>query len=352
MKHAWPVVAATLLAALALLASSRSLFATQIAVTDVAGFGNGRGEAASLANATDGDTETYASTGSGGDAAGPVYLAIGFARAPVNRIRLWKRGYGEQGVRNLAIQYTTGGGPLERRTWANVAHLATGYHGEFLHSIAVNADGTVDGDDHDSPPIPDGEGHLWASLTFDTVLATGLRITFSKPGPTDVRCDARLRNASCARYRVAEFQAHYEAPPDRTAPITIATLSPPPNAAGWNNADVTVYLHATDDPGGSGVERVTYSTAGAQTATPTTVTGASAAVLITAEGTTTVSYAATDKAGNAEAPQSLTVKLDKTDPAVTGMPSHCLLWPTARTDVDGGDAERNAMRSPARGASP
>ncbi|KAI9780299.1 MAG: hypothetical protein M1835_004530 [Candelina submexicana] len=39
-------------------------------------------------------------------------------------------------------------------------------------------------------------------------------------------------------------------PMDTTPPITTATLSPPPNAAGWNNSAVTVTLTATDDISG------------------------------------------------------------------------------------------------------
>ena len=38
---------------------------------------------------------------------------------------------------------------------------------------------------------------------------------------------------------------------DATPPITIATVSPPPNSAGWNNSDVTVGLTSVDGGGGS-----------------------------------------------------------------------------------------------------
>jgi hypothetical protein len=51
-------------------------------------------------------------------------------------------------------------------------------------------------------------------------------------------------------------------------------------------------------------------------------------VTITAEGTTTVSYFAVDNAGNAESTKTLTVRLDKTPPAIAGMPgASCSLWP-------------------------
>src|SRR5215207_3488630 len=45
---------------------------------------------------------------------------------------------------------------------------------------------------------------------------------------------------------------------DITKPSTSATRSVEPNAAGWNKANVTVTLNATDNQGGSGVQKITY----------------------------------------------------------------------------------------------
>src|SRR5215217_6182590 len=70
---------------------------------------------------------------------------------------------------------------------------------------------------------------------------------------------------------------------DTTKPSTSATRSVEPNAAGWNKANVTVRLNATDE-GGSGVDKITYS--------------------------------ASDKDGNVEDKKSLTVKIDKAAPTV------------------------------------
>ena len=61
-------------------------------------------------------------------------------------------------------------------------------------------------------------------------------------------------------------------PNDTTPPNTRATLSPEPNAAGWNNNDVTVSLEATD-VGGSNVEEIVYSASGAQPIEEKTVRG-------------------------------------------------------------------------------
>jgi Abnormal spindle-like microcephaly-assoc'd, ASPM-SPD-2-Hydin len=103
---------------------------------------------------------------------------------------------------------------------------------------------------------------------------------------------------------------------DLTPPTSSATLTPAPNAAGWNKADVTVSLAAVDNAGGSGVATIAYSLTGSQTLASATVAGNAASVTINTEGVTTLSYFATDNAGNVEAANSLTVRLDKSAPSV------------------------------------
>jgi hypothetical protein len=112
-------------------------------------------------------------------------------------------------------------------------------------------------------------------------------------------------------------------------PVTTPIVEPAPNANGWNNTTpVTVTLAAADNLGSSGIQSITYSATGAQPIAPFTATvangqlvinqgfaGASTALPpITAEGITTITYAATDTAGNAETPKKLDVKIDKTAP--------------------------------------
>jgi hypothetical protein len=100
---------------------------------------------------------------------------------------------------------------------------------------------------------------------------------------------------------------------DKADPSTTHTLSAEPNAAGWNNSDVTVTLSATDT-GGSGVKEIRYSTSGAQSI-PETVYDPQNPPVINTEGTTTISYFATDNAGNKESPtKTFTVKIDKSAP--------------------------------------
>jgi hypothetical protein len=71
---------------------------------------------------------------------------------------------------------------------------------------------------------------------------------------------------------------------------------------------------------------IRYSLSGAQTS-PITISGNPATVALTAEGSTTVQYAAVDNVGNMEAPKSATVLIDKTPPVIAGMPEGCTLSP-------------------------
>lgn len=102
-------------------------------------------------------------------------------------------------------------------------------------------------------------------------------------------------------------------PADTTAPTSTATVSPKPNAAGWNDGPVTVNVSAADEDGGSGVATITYDTGSG----PQTVDGDSASVPVSTEGTTVVTYHATDAAGNAEEPHTLTVRIDETAPTIS-----------------------------------
>jgi len=106
---------------------------------------------------------------------------------------------------------------------------------------------------------------------------------------------------------------------DNVAPSTVSVSSPEANGGGWNNSNVSVSLTANDNVGGSGVSSITYSSSGAQAIGTTTVTGSSTAVSVLAEGTTTITYYATDYVGNVEVPKSLIVRIDKTLPSISDL---------------------------------
>jgi hypothetical protein len=114
---------------------------------------------------------------------------------------------------------------------------------------------------------------------------------------------------------------------DSIPPTTTAVVSALPNAAGWNNSNVTINLTSVDNPGGSGVKQITYSASGAQTIPNTVVAGASISFDIDTEGITTITFSGTDNAGNIETARTMTLNIDKTPPAMTCSANPNVLWP-------------------------
>ncbi len=102
---------------------------------------------------------------------------------------------------------------------------------------------------------------------------------------------------------------------DRTPPITTATATPAPDAKGFNTGDVTVQFNAVDNPGGSGVQEIHVFFPGVSRILP----GATGSVKVIAEGNTTLTYFAVDKAGNQEQPKRLTVSISRTAPVIRAL---------------------------------
>ena len=172
-----------------------------------------------------------------------------------------------------------------------------------------------------------------SNLTVEATSAAGAVVTFALPTATDTvdpsptvtaspvsgstfalgttTVTATAKDAS-GNTSTATFTVTVK---DTTPPVTTAAATPAANGAGWNNADVTVALTASDS--GSGVDSITYSLSGAQVG-GSTVVGSSISFSITIEGVTTVTYHARDKAGNVETDKTLIIRLDKTSPTITG----------------------------------
>lgn len=108
---------------------------------------------------------------------------------------------------------------------------------------------------------------------------------------------------------------------DTRAPVTRASVSPEPNEHGWNNTDVTVTLRAQEEEGGSGVREICYRLSGAMSRSLTCRQGDRISFTIRTEGTTTVRYFARDRIGNQEEEKRLEVRIDKTNPRITAIPS-------------------------------
>jgi FtsP/CotA-like multicopper oxidase with cupredoxin domain len=135
---------------------------------------------------------------------------------------------------------------------------------------------------------------------------------------------------------------------DTIAPMAAATVSPAPNGAGWINGAATVTLTAVDNPGGTGVASLSYSTdAGA---TYQTYTGP---VPITAQGITTITYFATDSAtpvANSSTPATLSVRLDSIAPTWTATPTATVINGARRSVTVAGTAT-DGVAPPASGVS-
>jgi hypothetical protein len=104
--------------------------------------------------------------------------------------------------------------------------------------------------------------------------------------------------------------------PDRTLPNADGRFWPRANAAGWVNSDVTVTMGGGEAPNGTGVAYLEYQLSGATTTSVTRVDGDFATFTVANEGITTVSFWAVDKANNVSVKRSLTIRIDKTAPAV------------------------------------
>lgn len=97
-------------------------------------------------------------------------------------------------------------------------------------------------------------------------------------------------------------------PADVTPPTTVGSVTPAPNASGWNRTDVDVVLVASDDI--SGVARTEIAVDGLGSSTYT------GPVPITAEGVHDVVFHSIDRSQNVEGDKHLIVRIDKTAPEV------------------------------------
>jgi hypothetical protein len=102
------------------------------------------------------------------------------------------------------------------------------------------------------------------------------------------------------------------APPDSTPPTTTITCNQATCAPGWYTRAVTVALSAADT-GGSGVAGTRYTTDGSDPATSATALTYQQPFSVPA--TTTLRFASTDNAGNAEATHTQVIQVDPAAPA-------------------------------------
>src|SRR5712691_4309997 len=96
---------------------------------------------------------------------------------------------------------------------------------------------------------------------------------------------------------------------DLIPPTTTATLT-----SGRACGVTDVLLSATDEPGGSGVKNIQFSIDGGPAVA---VTGASTSITFTTDGAHSLTFFATDNAGNVEASHTLSIPIDQTAPHIT-----------------------------------
>jgi hypothetical protein len=116
---------------------------------------------------------------------------------------------------------------------------------------------------------------------------------------------------------------------DDVAPSVTSTVDGP-SSGGFYTGPVAVTLTATDNPGGSGVDKVEYQLDAASTWTAYT-----APIAVSGDGTHQVRYRATDKAGNVSTPGTREVKIDATAPVTTAAfaPASDAGWHNGATPV-------------------
>lgn len=127
-----------------------------------------------------------------------------------------------------------------------------------------------------------------------------------------IRPDGRESSCDMGAYEYAD-----PAPPDTSPPTTTASLTPsaPDSASGWYVSRVHLTLYPNDPDGASDVASTKYSTDGG-----TTWSDYTGSVSFASDGQYTVLFYSTDKAGNRQATQSVSFKIDQTPPRVTGTP--------------------------------
>ena len=218
------------------------------------------------------------------------------------------------------------------RHWYDLsnARTAIGVTQDSRTLVLFTVDGTNGGHGMQGGEVADllrNDYHVWNALNLDG----GGSATMAMEDPvTHVRRLVNVPSDNPPRAEASNLAVYS----DGVDPVTTAATSPVPNANGWNATSVTVSLAATDlasgilDTPAGWVDQVQYSLAGAQTDGPQIVPGSATSFALSTPGVTTVTYFATDAAGNEEATRTHVVKLDGGAPTLTGMPgSECSLWP-------------------------
>jgi hypothetical protein len=236
---------------------------------------------------------------------------------------------------NVSVLLGNGDGTLQP-----AVHFAVGRTPYSVAASDINGDGSVDlvvanatGSGVSgtiSVLLGNGDGTFQTAVNFPAgITASYLAVAdFNGDNKFDIAVANVANNFAVTTGTVSVLTNNSIASGDSTPPITNAAGSPSPNANGWNNTNVTIILDATDNPGGSGVKQIEFVLRGAENTGWQTVMGNTASLTISTEGTTILTYFATDNEGNQESAKRRTVRIDKTPPAISGFPAPgCTIWP-------------------------
>ena len=169
-------------------------------------------------------------------------------------------------------------------------------------TVTVNLDKTPPVIQAVANPPPNAAGSQNADVTVTFTCTDATSGIASCPGPAHVTRDGANQVSGTAVDRAGNrATVTVTVNIDRMLPAIQAVASPPPNAAGWRNADVTVTFTCTDGTGG--------------------IASCPSPVPVTTEGANQIiSGTAVDRAGN-QATATVTVNLDKTPPAIQAVAS-------------------------------
>ena len=160
--------------------------------------------------------------------------------------------------------------------------------------LPLSAEGT--------PPVSGVRGYRVRIGGRDAIVATAIPLGDLPEGGTPVE----VRSVSGAGVESTAVRTLLRM--DRTAPVVVASGAP--SADAWSREPVVVGLRARDQAALSGVDGVHWTIDGAEHG----AAGDEAAVAVDADGRHAVTWWATDRAGNASARGSATIKVDRTPP--------------------------------------
>ena len=118
---------------------------------------------------------------------------------------------------------------------------------------------------------------------------------------------------------------------DTEAPKTALSISPPTPASGWHTTKLKLDFYSIDK-GGAGVREIRHSV---NMGSETVVAGDTASFNVSTDGIHSVAYWAIDSAGNVEATNYATVKIDSTVPTVAATVVDRLLTVSANDSLSG-----------------